>query len=385
MTERTLFLILLRCLVTGTSPDKEVCDHFTPDTAPALLALARHHDAAHWVGYALGLKDETLLTSQVGKPFATAQIQAMFRYEGLRYEQQRAMATLEAAHIPFVPLKGAILRDYYPHPWLRTSCDIDLLVSPDHLDRAVDALSTDGWTPEEKQGYHDRSLYSAGGVHLELHFSLRENRPQLDTVLDTVWEHCTPVEPGRYEHRMDNAYFLFHQVAHAAYHFTAGGCGVRPIVDIRLLTDRIPYDYAAFAQLCDAAGLASFWGQVQALCRIWFDEAPHSALTQQMEHFILTGGVYGTRQNKEAVERAHSGGKGWHILQRIFMPYRLLCLKYPRLERQPYLAPAYQVVRWIQLFTGNKLSTSLRELANTQNATTQEIHSTADLLRQLGL
>ncbi|MBO4954226.1 MAG: nucleotidyltransferase family protein, partial [Clostridia bacterium] len=36
--------------------------------------------------------------------------------------------------IDFMPLKGAVIRQYYPEPWMRTSCDIDIHVKKDRLE-----------------------------------------------------------------------------------------------------------------------------------------------------------------------------------------------------------------------------------------------------------
>ena len=41
---------------------------------------------------------------------------------------QKTSFKIKKVQIPFLPLKGSVIRQYYPEPWMRTSCDIDILV-----------------------------------------------------------------------------------------------------------------------------------------------------------------------------------------------------------------------------------------------------------------
>ena len=72
--------------------------------------------------------------------FKNARLMAIYRYEQSRYELNRICKTLNDAQISFVPLKGAVIRNYYSEPWLRTSCDIDVLVREEDLKQAVKVL-----------------------------------------------------------------------------------------------------------------------------------------------------------------------------------------------------------------------------------------------------
>ncbi len=60
----------------------------------------------------------------------------------------------------------------------------------------------------------------------------------MDTILETVWEHASPVKEGEYCYRMTEEFFLFHQITHATYHFISGGCGIRPFIDLALLLQK---------------------------------------------------------------------------------------------------------------------------------------------------
>lgn len=369
-----------------------VLDVAVPQTAPLtesalaeLFALAQHHDVAHLLAPALeknGLLDEQ---SPFAQSCRTAQKRAILRHERMRFELQHICAVLEDARIPFVPLKGAVVGEWYPQGWMRTGCDIDVLVHREHLEAAVQALTAADWQVQGKAGYHDISLRAASGVHLELHFSIEENIPALDRVLQNVWQHCAPVQQGRYQHRQSNEFLLLHLLAHMSYHFMAGGCGVRPFLDIELLRRKMPLDAERLNALLRQAELERFYQSVCALCDVWFGTAEHTPLTEQTERFIITGGVYGSRENRIVLGQAKAGGRAKHLLQRVFLPYDKLRIQYPVLQRHRFLTPVFWPVRWCRMLFGGKLKRSAAELRLNQARSNEQITQTQDFLQNIGL
>ena len=130
------------------------------ETQRKLYVLAKRHDLAHFVGYVIS-KHELSFDEQALEKFEEEQHVAVYRYENIRFELSEIRATFEKANIPFVPLKGAKLRALYPQPWLRTSCDIDVLVHEEDLPRAIKALTEEqGYAQHGKKEYHDVSLFA---------------------------------------------------------------------------------------------------------------------------------------------------------------------------------------------------------------------------------
>ena len=199
---------LLRSAICEESIDTAVCQGIDNDVIGKLYELSKKHDLAHVVGAALekqGLLTDTSLSQKFGK----LQMLAIYRYENQNYELSQIKKTLSEAKIDFLPLKGAVIRDLYPEPWMRTSCDIDVLVKKCDIDRAVEHLIAElGYERDTKENYHDVSLYSSSGVHLELHFTLEENIPELDATLKRVWDHAAPISDDSCEYRLSNEFFI---------------------------------------------------------------------------------------------------------------------------------------------------------------------------------
>lgn len=154
-------------------------------------------------------------------------------------QQNRIFNSLEKLFernsIDYLPLKGLVIKDYYEVPALRFSCDLDVLVHFKNFERVKFLLERDGWITDGVLNFHDMHFYK-DGYHLELHFNICENMLNIDRVLADIWQYVDAEDGHRL--KMTNDFFLFHQIAHAYYHFMHGGCGIKPILDIKVLKER---------------------------------------------------------------------------------------------------------------------------------------------------
>ena len=236
MTELNMLFALLRSVIFEQEIDKEIISPLDGEKLEKIYKISEKHDLSHLVCAAVD-KNRIPCDGETAKKFGKEVMTALFRAENLVYEIERIGKALEKAGIDYVPLKGAVIRDKYPEPWMRTSCDVDMLVHEAQLEEAIETLKSElGYVCEDKKNYHDVDLFSPGGVHLELHFNIKENIPQLDLNLEKVWQYASPSKDGAREYKLTREFFIFHIVAHAAYHFVGGGCGIRPFLDLYLLT-----------------------------------------------------------------------------------------------------------------------------------------------------
>lgn len=352
----------------------------------ALYKLSKSHDMEHLVADALSRQGLLVGDGEAAKKLQKAQMVALLRYERINYDYREICRTLEDAGVEFLPLKGALIRDFYAQPWMRTSCDIDILVREESLDSAIAELTEKlSFKWDGTREYHDVSLFSPGGVHLELHFSILENTEQLDGALARVWDHTVALDGLEYERRMSNEFFIFHHIAHMAYHFAAGGCGIKPFLDLAVMKGRFAFDGQKLKALLEECGLISFYESVRSLTDAWFFGAEHSALTEKMQEYILQGGVYGTFENRVAVDQSQKGGKLRYMLGRIFVPMDVLSARYPSVERHKWLMPAYQVRRWFGIIFCGRLKRSVRELRTSGSISKDKESAIKALLDEIGL
>ena len=217
---------LLRSAIKGTGLNEAEQENYSREMLPMLLKIAEKHDVKHLVAYAL--KKNGLLTADDAKVEKSI-FKAAYRYEQLKYELDNLCDVLEKANIPFIPLKGSVIRRYYPEPWMRTSCDIDILIHEDDLEKATSVMIENYGYSFHMKCQHDISFFSPSGVHLELHFALIESDRvnESSAILNSVWNNAIVHKDTEYWCEMPDDMFYFYHIAHMAKHFRHGGCGIR--------------------------------------------------------------------------------------------------------------------------------------------------------------
>ncbi len=378
---------LLKYAVTGSSLSEDEKMNISAGQLQEIYAISVKHDLAPMVSYALvknGLLDQD---SDIGKLFVQQQFIAVYRYEQMKMELEKICRVLETAKIPFIPLKGAIIKKYYPEPWMRTSCDIDVLVKPEDLEKAISTISETLQYTYEGKGSHDVSLFSKNKVHLELHYDLIEEKWQesLNSILSNVWKDAAPKENTAHHMVLSNEMFLLYHIAHMAKHVLYGGCGVRPFVDLWILEERLHIDRVKFEAMLQQSGLTAFYAACDALNAVWFGNKSHSELTMQLENYLMCGGVYGSSDNQLAVRRGKGESRLKHFISLMFLSRENLAYIYPIINQYPLLYPFCQVKRWFRVFRKKNRQVITGHIKVNHSLSAKKIETVSDLLEQLKL
>lgn len=350
-----------------------------------LYQLSKKQDLAHIVSCALH-KVGALGADDISGKFIEKQMLAIYRCELLKTALKEVSAVFENSAIAHMPLKGSVLRSYYPEEWMRTSCDIDVLVHEEDLERAVSVLVEElGYTTNHRTHYHDISLFSPSGVHLELHFSLKEGMDNIDGLLGDVWKYARKSDCKEYLYYQTNEYFVFHHFAHMSYHFIHGGCGVKPFADLYVIQNKLPYDESTVRRFCRQCGIEEFYAHILYVTDVWFGNKPHTDISRQIENYILRGGVYGTLENRVTVAQGKQGGRSRYAMSRIFISYESMKVLYPVLEKHKWMLPFLQIRRWVSLLRRGKLKRGVRELKINQNVSKKKATDMEIFLTKIGL
>lgn len=375
-----LLFALLRSAIQNVPLKEMEKSLYNDDLLQPLFTMAKKHEVIHLA--ALGMVNNNLggiYTQGIRKEIFRTQ----YRYTKLKYETERLYEILEQEKIPFVPLKGSVIRNYYPEPWMRSSCDIDVLVREKEVDKIAQMLVEKMQYQYEKKNYHDISLKSASNIQLELHFSIKENMEMMDAVLAECWEYTNQQTGFRYQ--FSNEFFLFHQITHAAYHFLHGGCGIRPILDLWILEQKIQYDHQKYEALLKRAGLVEFEKEIRKLSEIWFGNSEYTEIAHQMENYILQGGIFGSQNNSANVRSASGVSKIRAFSELIFLKRKDLEKIYSILQKYPVLYPVMQVRRWFKILDKEKRK-KIEDFSRVQNSVLQEeVNTTKDMLEHLNL
>lgn len=367
MNTEALLFTLLR-VVLGTQQETTVSkEEITPAILEEVYTLAQKHDLAHLAGQALA-KLGLLGKDEISDKFRKHTMMAVRRFMLLQNALLQLCSAFEKAQVPFIPLKGSVIREAYPESWMRTSGDIDFFVQEKDLQTLHTLLTEKLQYKYDSQWGTEITYISPTGAHFELHYGILEEseNPATEDVLGRVWDMVQPVSGCQYHMQMPDALFYFHHMAHMGKHFMEGGCGIRPVMDIWVQQNRMSFDGQKRDDLLQEGGLLAFAKGMESLSNTWFSQAPADSNTQRLERYVLDGGVYGTVENKVKVQQGKKGGKIQYILSRIFVPYSIMKNVYPVLQTHKWLLPFMEVWRWLRaIFTGNisakEMQTSMQD------------------------
>lgn len=381
--EAKLLTELLACEIKGTLPDASY-SALSEKELFELYKISVKHDVAHLAADAL--KRANALPS--GKPqeaFMQQYATALFRCEGFLHTIDEIKTAFFGHNIPFVLLKGSAIRNYYPEMWMRTSCDIDVLVKPEDVDRASDIFVSELSYKKEIVGSHDVEFISTGNVNVELHFDTIEDYifKTANEVMSGIWNYAIRVG-DTVEYELTDEMLYFYHVAHTAKHFKNGGCGIRPIIDLWVLQKSKDFDISAGRELLASTGLGKFEETLTKLSKIWFDGDVCDGEIKKVEEYILNGGVYGNTESAVKLSAAKEG-KLKYILHRIFAPYDLLKARYPILKKNKWLTPVFTVVRWFEMVFQRRFKDRLSELSTTVGVDENVAKEYSDIVSISGL
>lgn len=372
---------LLRSAVCESELSAREKELYKPEMLSEIKRLTVGHDVAHLV--ALGLKNNKLSGAD---EVQGAIFKAVCRHEQFNYEYTKWSCALEKAGIPFILLKGGVICNYYPEPWMRTRCDTDVLVHKEDADRAAECLCEAGFE-QTKGSTHDYGFFSPSKVHIELHFSLSQDGkfPEAEKRLTEVWESTVPEKGHPCRHCMSGELFMLYHIVHMASHFVRGGCGIRPFIDLWILENKFEFEREKLDNILEKVGMSKFYNACRTLSAVWMENKEHTEKTRIMEEYILKGGVYGSERNAAHIHAATGVGTRDTLLGIMFLPRANLEVLYPKLKRYPYLLPYYQVKRWFGIFNKKRRSTVIRLTSARSGVDAEYVKSAKKMLDEVGL
>lgn len=384
MIKKVLFS-LLKSELKGEELPKNLLEQFDEDGLKELFRLAKKHDVEHLIADALlknGLVSEEL---SVYKALEKARFLAIMRYEKLNLMLTEVGELFDENGISYLPLKGSVLREYYPEPWMRTSCDTDILIRKEDLERADKLLVENLGYEKKSQTFHDWGYETYNGMHLELHYNMIEGDmvKAVDNILDEVWKYSSVTDGSRYV--LTNEMFYYYHIAHMAKHFVHGGTGIRSFLDVYVLRDKFAFNEEKLNEFLTVGGIGEFEKEVESLTNVWFNDKEYTELDLQTEEYVINGGVYGNLENRVAVQQNFKGGKFKYFFSRIFLSFKSLSGVYPILNKHKWLFPFLQVARWFRAIFVGRLNVAIKEISLNNNADKGKMDAMEDFLNKLDL
>lgn len=334
---------LLKCVITGEKPEEKP-DNLSFDR---LFKLARSHSVANTVFYAV-----EQLSVQPGEPLLSEWRQLrdkeIVRDITQLSELEMIGDAFSKAGIRFLPLKGSVLKEYYPQSDMRTMTDVDILIDEENAKKVRDLMSELGYSCEEF-GVDVHDIYFKQPVmNVEIHRQFfGTHGKEFAGLFDDAFSMCSAPKGLHYSFT-DESFFAY-ILSHIAKHYTDGGVGIRYIMDIwvYMRANGEALDTEKACSMLDNSGLGELVRDFIELSKIWFDGKEATEKYKKMTGFILSSGTYGTVENSVEI-RVNSGGKLKYLFRVMFPDFFYMKQNYPILKKVPVLLPFCWLARIVK-------------------------------------
>lgn len=336
-------LYLCRCAVNAQAPDRETVAQLDLNQ---LFRAAERHMLCAMVGMALeaaGIEDPA---------FKQAVAAAKRKTVILEGEKAAVFRALDAAGIWHMPLKGAVLKDWYPQFGMRESADVDVLFDREKA-TAVKALLVDmGYEVKSfGHGHHD-VYYKKPLTNLQMHVELFG--PGYDKAFNDYYENVKDrlLRKSGFEYAFKPEDFYLYHLSHACDHFRKAGIGLRSVLDTYVLLQKFELDMSYIRDESEALGIRTFEERIRALATHVFGGGELTADDREMLRYLAASGSYGTTENAVNNRVAQLGGgrigKIRYLFHRLFLPMDVIRASYSLFYHHKILLPFLPIYRAVR-------------------------------------
>ena len=266
--------------------------------------------------------------------------------------------------IPYLPLKGIILKHYYPDPYTREFADNDIWFARDKDESIKKFFVERGYEVElYRKSNHDVYLKKPC-LNFEMHRDLFGETGDNEKIVNYFSKHfkvrvIAPLSLELY-FMLDDFYVYY--TAHSYKHFHIAGCGLRTLIDFYLFLKKNEenelLNFKYINKQLEKMDLVDFSEQISTLAIKVFDEKELDEKELETLLFISSSGTYGTLENR-VNKGVKEKGKVRYFFSRIFPPYRFYKSAYPWAYKVPILIPIAWLCRLFRiLFKNPKRATS---------------------------
>lgn len=288
---------------------------------------------------------------EVTKDLEKAYMQAIYQDAQMENIRQKLEVSLAEAKIPYVFLKGAVLRYDYPDPALRTMCDMDILVHTEDYPQ-IEKIARDLQGVAGHSDGNHRNYHFPGGVEVEFHPNLIHQDTPVGTDINPGWQYTVETADGI---QMTEEGIYLNTLCHLANHFVAGGVGVRFVLDVWVNRHlrKAPIDRERIEKELSQFGLLDFAKNIEALADCWFAQGENSPVLEELGEYILTSGSHG-RQDRAVlnnVSLSKGGSRASALWGKIFYSRAEMEDRFPWCKGKPWLLPVAWCVRAFRAVT----------------------------------
>lgn len=260
---------------------KDCTASFTDVKSEELFSLAKNHGAANVIYYSLR-HDE--VPEDLREMLKKEHEQSVKRDEVRQEEERRVFAAFDKADINYLPLKGSVLRMYYPYTDMRYMDDTDVMIDVFLRKEAKAVMESCGYSKVSSGS--GREVYENGDGNI---FKLHLKSADGSEFHKKLMESAVPVGESGSRLSLNLNDFYIYIVSHFAKHVRVGDASIKSLSDIKVFFSRcgLKLDEKYVKAELEAMGLESFEAQLKKLIHAVFYGATPDELTEDFRDYVL--------------------------------------------------------------------------------------------------
>ena len=342
-------IVLIKSAINGEKIDVPT------ENVEALFEAAERHMVSALSGYAFenaGIKNQ-YASEAIGKAIQKSIL--------LNKEIQSIYGALEEAKIWYAPLKGIVIKNYYPKQEMREMSDVDILFDATRAEDVKRIMENMGFSAISFDEEHHDIYIKKPFANIEMHRTLFQERNTMYEYYEDVKSRLVLDEGSQYRYHFSPEDFYVYVVAHEYLHFAFyPGTGIRALTDIYFLLKRfektLDWDYVE--KECAKLEILEFEEKNRKLAMHLWGDGKLTKSDKEFLQYFMTQGVYGSTKDgvKYKVDALGGGKKGKlkYVIRRLFPPMRWIKQRMPFIYRHKSLLFAVPFIRLWQAVTSKR-------------------------------
>lgn len=263
-------------------------------------------------------------------------------------ERMKIFSWMEEKKIWHMPLKGSILKDFYPEIGMRQMSDNDILFDEMYRQDVWNYMTYNGY--EATRGINDDEYKKPPIYNFELHMALFSFSYSSKWVryYEDIKKKLILVENTLCEYRFSDEDFYIYMMAHECKHYDSGGTGIRSLLDCYIYNrekgSKLNWEYIKIE--LEKLEILEFESEMRSLAEKLFSH-PNEFLLRELEkrerkifEYCVFSGAYGTSQNWVKKNLKRINAKEGNVSARTRIIYLLRRL-FPKKR---------EMIEWCQLY-----------------------------------
>lgn len=343
-------IYLVSCAVNEEKPNTDICREMDLE---AVYYLAQFHSLTSAAAFALEK------VTELPRAFDQAKKKAIHKLSHFDIERIKILAALEQKGVWYMPLKGILLKSFYPKAAMREMTDNDILFDPEKPDIVRAVMEELGYSCMMYDMYNHDVYEKPPTMEFEMHRTLfdLEKYPESAAYFDNIFDRLIKDSGNKFGYHMSDEDFYIYIICHMSKHYNNGGTGLRSLADVYLFNkaryDGMDKDY--LSRELNRLELTEFEQRIRELAyKLFCGEETEFTENEETMYFVQSG-ANGTNEHWKENRLSRSMGgedtgkaKRKYLLKRVFISGDELKKNYPTVYKHKILYPLLFVYRPIK-------------------------------------